>query len=72
MSKNFEGEVYLTIEEAAAYTYRKKSTILAKYKSYGWGVMWLGRSPHFNKNDIREWLKDPRQFKSRSQLQEAV
>lgn len=63
MPKEFEGEVYLTVEEAAAYTYRKQTTILSKYKSYGWGVLWLGRSPHFCQSDIREWLKNPRSYK---------
>jgi len=72
MPKEFEGSTYLSVEEAASYTYRMPSTILCKYKTYGWDVMWLGRSPHFNQDSIREWLKNPKRYSINKALQEAV
>ena len=59
MAKEFEGELYLDVDETAALTERKRATILQGWRRNGWEPMWLGRKLYFRKSQVISWMKNP-------------
>lgn len=59
MAKKFEGELYLDVDETAALTERKRSTILQRWRKNNWQPMWLGRKLYFRKSQVISWMTNP-------------